>query len=55
MGFVLNAVILILEAKEFMKNSDCPYCDAYIIIRYGHKCINNVSFVKPVSVLLVRL
>ena len=35
---VLNAVTLMLEAKELTPNPDCPYCGSPAIIRYGHKC-----------------
>ena len=35
---VLNAVTLMLEAKELTLKPDCPYCGSPTIIRYGHKC-----------------
>lgn len=35
---VLNAVTLILEAKELAPKPGCPYCGSPAVIRYGHKC-----------------
>ena len=35
---VLDAVTLMLEAKELTLKPDCPYCRSHAIIRYGHKC-----------------
>lgn len=35
---VLHAVTLILEAKELMPKSDCPYFGSHAAIRYGNKC-----------------
>ena len=35
---VLNAVTLILEAKELTPKPDCPYCGSFTVIRYGYKC-----------------
>lgn len=35
---VLDAVTLMLKAKEHTPKPDCPYCGSYAIIRYGHKC-----------------
>ena len=35
---VLNAVTLMLEAKELTPEPNCPYCGSHAVIRYGHKC-----------------
>lgn len=35
---ILDAVTLMLEAKELTPKPDCPYCGSHIVIRYGHKC-----------------
>lgn len=37
---VLNAVTLILKAKELTPKPDCPYCESPAVIRYGHKYKN---------------
>ena len=34
---VLNAVTLMLEAKELTPGPNCPYCGSNTVIRYGHK------------------
>ena len=34
---VLNAVTLMLEAKELTPRPNCPYCGSNTVIRYGHK------------------
>lgn len=35
---VLDAVTLMLKAKELTSKPDCPYCSAHAVILYGHKC-----------------
>lgn len=35
---LLDAVTLMLKAKELTPIPDCPYCGAHAVIRYGHKC-----------------
>ena len=43
---VLDAVTLMLEAKELTPKPDCPYCGAHAVIRYGHKCKKQRFFCK---------
>ena len=43
---VLDAVTLMLKAKELTPKPDCPYCGSHVVIRYGHKCKKQRFFCK---------